>query len=286
MPWLARFTNRSIAFDSDGGGGGGTGDSGEQNLPDDLSVSTEQLEQALRGVMPESVMQSLKNSAEEEGGWKQLAQTLANDNKKLRDKNRKLTDAPKGAVIIPPEEADALARIKKHGELSKAAEKLEEADELKQKIQRQEKAIAAREALKASGVDADAFMQMDGARSLQYDTVKTEQENEDGETVTKQMGVVRVTEQDDAGNEVEKNVPIRQYIEDNYSPFKGVLLNGESGGEAESEEEETQESGGGGPRFPRRSGPSNQGAGKKQKKKGDSAASNYLKKKYARNSDS
>lgn len=284
MPMFSRLHRRAIAFDKDEGGGSGGSDDGD-NLPDDLNITTEMLQEALQGVMPQEVMQSLKSTADDEGGWKQFAMSLANDNKKLRDKNRDLVDAPKGAAIIPPDEADALAEIKKHGDLSDAAKKLREHDKLKQKIQQREKEETAREALQASGVNSEAFLQMDGARDLQYDTVASEQETEDGETVTKQMGVVKVTEEDDAGNEVQKNVPIRQYIEDNYSAFKPVLLeDGETQQDTEEEAEETQQ--GGGPRMPRRSGPTNQNdTGGSSGSDTSDAAKKYLENKYARNRD-
>lgn len=282
MPIFDRLNRRAIAFDKDESGGGG-GDDGE-NLPDDLNITTQQLQAALEGVMPKEVMDSLKSTADDEGGWKQFAMSLANDNKKLRDKNRELVDAPKGAAIIPPDEADALAEIKKHGDLTDAAEKLREHENLKQEIQQREKEETAREALKASGVNPDAFLQMDGARDLNYDTVASEQETEDGETVTKQMGVVKVEEEDDAGNVVEKNVPIRQYVEDNYSSFKPVLFDGE--GETETTEETAEEEENTGPRMPRRSGPTGQDGGNKgDDGDGKEYAQQFLRNKYSRNSD-
>lgn len=148
--------------------GGGSGDGGGSGTP---ALSKEDLLEGIAELnIPAAVVARLSKKADDSGGWKNLAISLADQLQKARKKLRQISEAPKDALIVTDkEEKDALAALKqKAGSWPKALEAYDAGTKAIAEIESRKKADTFTEHAKYATKDGKAlnpkvFLQLFGA---------------------------------------------------------------------------------------------------------------------------
>ncbi len=210
-------------------------DSDDQTeTPFDLDDLSEAFEDAL----PEGVVDAFEEQADEKGGYEAFAKLLYNDNKKQRDKLRELQQenkrlkeqGPEDQVVLDPETSEAIERrLPDEKGVDDLPDLLDERNEFEQQIEERKRRERVQEASDAAGVDPEALLDLEP-------DIEVEVQEVDGEDGTQRVALAK-------GKDDGDDVPLDEYLSDQYPRFESVLFSDDSSeGEGEDEDEQSSTS--------------------------------------------